>query len=400
MEPLLPSQTLTLVIVAILSLALGAIGGWWAARLHRWWNRDEAEVNEDFARLYSEGITHYIAGRRDDAIQELTQAARLRTDVVGLYLILGDLYREKGLFDRAIRVHAGLLGRQELTRSERAQAYAGLGGDYKTAGMVDRARENFGKALELDPRNLQALKAISRFSIEERLWDTAIEMEERILRIDRTRKNRPLAFIYNEIGREHLRQDNDRLALRNFQRAIAVDDRVYPAHIFLGDIYYKEGKLKKAVEHWERVVDLEPRHLHLVFDRLENTYRELEMGEAIRELCRRVAERDAADWRVRVLLARLDIGRSDYQAAYRSLLEAARIHPQSLTVQQELWKLMLGNRVDRRNIQEYLDLSRGVNEFADPFICSMCRYRSLEYVWRCPQCFEWDTFTEERPAWQ
>jgi lipopolysaccharide biosynthesis regulator YciM len=113
-----------------------------------------------------------------------------------------------------------------------------------------------------------------------------------------------------------------------------------------------------------------------------------------------VAERDAADWRVRVLLARLDIGRSDYQAAYRSLLEAARIHPQSLTVQQELWKLMLGNRVDRRNIQEYLDLSRGVNEFADPFICSTCRNRSLEFVWRCPQCFEWDTFTEERPAWQ
>ena len=212
-----------------------------------------------------------------------------------------------------------------------------------------------------------------------------------------------MAFIYNEIGREHLRQDNDRLALRNFQRAIAVDERAYPAHIFLGDIYYKEGKLKKAVEHWERVVDLESRHLHLVFDRLENAYNEMEMGQALEEVCRRVGERDANDWRARVLLARIQTGRSDYEAAYRSLLEAARIHPQSLTVQQELWRLMLSNRVDRRNIQEYLDLARGINEFADPFICSTCRYRSLEYVWRCPQCFEWDTFTEERPkgeTWQ
>lgn len=398
MAPLAPSLTLTTLGIALLLAAGGFAAGWAAARLLRWWNRDEAEVNEDFARLYSEGITHYIAGRRDEAIEELTRAARLRTDVVGLYLILGDLYRAKGLFDRAIRVHSGLLGRQELTRAERAQALASLGEDFKTAGLVERARESFGKALELDSRNLLALRAMSRFCIEERQWDRALELEEQIIRLDRTRKNRPLAFIYNEIGREHLRQDNERLAMRHFQKAIAVDECTFPAHIFLGDLYYKEGKLRKAVEHWERIVDLEPRHLHLVFDRLEHAYAELVMGGKLEEICRRVAQRDENDWRARVLLARLEIAHSDLESAYRYLLEAARVFPQSLTVQQELWKLTLSRGLDRRQVQGYLDLTKGVNEFADPFVCATCRYRSLEYLWRCPQCYEWDTFTEERPG--
>lgn len=395
MESILSSGSFLVLAVGLSALALGAAAGWGAARLHHWWNKDESEVNDDFARLYSDGILHYVTGRRDDAIDRLTRAARVRTDVVGIYLILGDLYRQKGLFDRAIRVHSSLLGRGDLTRSERAQAHASLAEDFRTAGLVDRARDSFSKALELDPRSLPALQALSRASMEDEQWDRALELEERLMRLDGSRKSRSLAFIYNEIGRENLRQDNERLAMRNFQKSIAVDDRAFPAHIFLGDILYKEGKVRKAVEHWERVVDLEPRHLHLVFDRLESAYATLDAGGGLEDLCRRVAERDEKDWRVRILMSRIESGKGDYELAARRLLEAARINPQSLTIQQDLWKMVLDDQVERGTINEYLNLTKGVNDFADPFLCSVCRYESLEFLWRCPQCLEWDTFTGE-----
>ena len=398
MEPSLPPINLTTVGLGLLVLALVFAAGWATGALFRWLRRDPAARNDDFARHYSDGIAHFVAGRRDEAIDELTRAARIRTDDVGLYLILGDLYRQKGLFDRAIRVHSSLLGRTELHRAQRAQAHASLGEDFRTAGLVDRSKESFEKALELDSRNLAALKAISRLSIEERQWESALELEEQIIRLDPARRSRPLAFIYNEIGREHLRQGNDRLAARHFQKAIAVDDRTYPAHIFLGDLHYKDGALQKAVHQWERVVDLEPRHLHLVFDRLQHAYRELDLGGALEELCHRVADRNEGDWRARVLLARIEEERSDRESAYRYLLEAARVFPQSLTVQQELWRLTLSHGLDRGRIEAYLGLAKGINEFADPFFCATCRYRSVEYLWRCPQCYEWDTFTEQRPV--
>ncbi len=392
------SVSLSVPILLAMAAALasaGAAAGWALARLQRWWSRDEEAVKEDFASVYAEGIAHHLAGRRDEAIQTLIRAAHMRTDVVGLYLILGDLYRAKGLFDRAIRVHGGLLRRQEITRAERAQAHAGLGEDYGTAGIVERARAEFEKALEMDPRSLPALRALSRLRVEERRWEEALALEERILDLDPARSRRPLAFLHNEIGRECLRADDDRGAQRSFQRAVAVDDRTYPAHIFLGDIYYKEGRLDRAVEQWEHVVDLEPRHLHLVYDRLDNAYGEMDLDPSLEQTCRRVVQRDPADWRARVLLARLETERGDDDAARALLMEAARIQPHSITVQQELWRMLLADRIDRRGVQEYLDLVRGVNEFADPFACSVCRHRSLEYLWRCPQCFEWDTFTEE-----
>jgi len=66
-------------------------------------------------------------------------------------------------------------------------------------------------------------------------------------------------------------------------------------------------------------------------------------------------------------------------------------------VQQEMWTLTLQKGTNEKRIQDYLALTRKVNEFADPFLCSKCRFESLEYVWRCPQCFEWDTFSEQVP---
>jgi lipopolysaccharide biosynthesis regulator YciM len=393
-------MSLTGLITVLIGLALAGTGfaaGWYVQQALRWWRRDEQELHEDFARLYTEGMTHYIAGRRDEAIEGLTRAARLRTDVVGLYLILGDLYREKGLFDRAIRVHSGLLGRREMTRPERAQAHASLGEDFRVAGLVDRSRDSYQKALDLDSGNLAALRAMSRLCIEDHQWEKALALEERVQELDRGRRNRSLAFIHNEIGRERLRQGDDRAAMRHFQKAVAVDDRAYPAHIFLGDLYYKESRLKKAVEHWERVVDLEPRHLPLVFDRLEQAYADPEIARSIEELCRRVAGRDGANWRARVLLARLEWARGDEESAANDLLDAARAFPRSVTVSQELWRQTLARGVDRRRVEAYLELIREVNEFADPFICSTCRYGSLEFLWRCPRCFEWDTFTEEGP---
>lgn len=351
-------------------------------------------------RRYSEGIAHYLSGRIDQAIEQLVRAARLRTDVVGLYLILGDLYRMKGLFDRAIRIHSGLLSRPDVTTPERAQVHASLCDNFQAAGLVDRAREACKEALELDPRNLRALAAMLRYRIEERRWEDALALEERLIRLDSARRSRSLAFLYTEIGREALRQGNERLAHRNFQKAVAVDDRTFPAHIFLGDDAWKNGDARRALEHWEHVVDLDPRRLHLVFDRLETAYSHLGTPDAPDELCLRVIERDPTDWRTRVLLSRREASRGDRTAAFRHLLEAARIFPRSLTIQQEIWKLTLERgpevRPERgdRDIAAYLDLIRTINEFSDPFICATCRYETLEYLWRCPRCFTWDAFVE------
>jgi lipopolysaccharide biosynthesis regulator YciM len=363
-----------------------------------WWHREEEREDEDFYKHFGSALTHLAAGRSSDAIDELTLAARQRSDIVGVYLILGDLYRERGQFDRAVRIHSSLRARGDLTSSERAQAYTSLGEDHLAAGLGEQARESFRQALALDPRYLQALKGLSKFAIEDGRWEEAADLEEQILRLEPARSGHILGHLYYEMGLDSLREDDEKGAQRAFQKAIAVEDHVYPAHLFLGDLQHKAGRLKKARERWEKIVDLQPRLLHLVYDRLEQVYAEEGEHARLEQICHRIAEKDPGDWRVRVLLGLRENDRGNPDAAYKYLLEAARVHPNSVSVQRELWRMTLERGLDSRVARELVEMFRGPGPFTDPFGCTTCRFRSQTYLWRCPRCHGWSTFADEASA--
>lgn len=379
----------------ILAVLVAFLAGYGTRTFVAWWRREEEREDEEFFRLFGTSLTHLAAGRSDEAIEELTRAAKIRSDVVGLYLILGDLYRDRGQFDRAIRIHGSLLARTDLNRIERAQAHTSLGEDYRLAGLSDRARDAYRMALELESRSLLALKGLVRFAVEEGDWSGAVDLEEKILRMDPGRSGHALGFLLFEMGMAALREDDEKEAMRAFRRAVAVDQRIYPAYLFLGDLHHRQGRRERAREAWERIIELKPRLLHLVYDRLEAVYAESGEPGRLVEICLKLAERDPLDWRVRVLLALHENDRGNPDAAYRHLLDAAGAHPSSLTVHLELWKLATQRGLDRRVAGELAGMFKSPGPFADPFICTTCRFRSRAYVWRCPQCHSWDTFADD-----
>lgn len=378
-------------------LIAGFLLGWGAWAFAAWWRREEEKDDASFHRIFGGALTHLVAGRTAEAIDDLTRAARIRTDVVAVYLILGDLHRDRGQFDRAIRIHASLLGRADLSRAERAQSLTSLGEDYRAAGLADRARESFRQALELDPKSLPALKGLVKFEIEERRWAQAAEYEERILRLEPTRPGRNLGWLHYEMGLDALRADDEKGAARSFLRAIAVDETIYPAHLHLGDLQYKEGRRGKARASWEKILELSPRLLHVVYDRLEQAYAEDGENDRLDMICHRLAEKDPSDWRVRVLLARGENDRGNPEAASRLLLDAAKAFPGSVTVQRELWSMALQRGLDKRVAREVAGSAPSQDLFADAFFCGTCRFRSRAYVWRCPRCHQWDTMTDRAP---
>ena len=360
-----------------------------------WWRREEERDEEEFFRLFGSALTHLASGRNTEAIEELTRAAKIRSDLAGLYLILGDLYRDRGQFDRAIRIHGGLLARTDLSRSERAQAHTSLGEDYRLAGLSDRAREAYRSALELDARSLQALKGLAKFEVEDGDWAEAADLEERILRLEPGRSGHALGYLLFEMGLEALREDDEKTAMRAFRRAVAVDQSVYPAWLYLGDLHHHQGRPARAREAWEKIVEMKPRLLHLVYDRLEQVYSEAGETGRLHSVCTRLAQRDPRDWRVRIFLALQENDRGNPDSAYRYLLEAVRARPTSITAHLELWKMAVQRGLDARVARELTGMFKTPGPFADSFVCTTCRFRSQAYVWRCPQCHAWDTFADE-----
>jgi lipopolysaccharide assembly protein B len=60
-------------------------------------------------------------------------------DTAELHFALGNLFRRRGEFERAIRVHQHLLGRADLKAGDRDRAQLALAQDFMKAGLFDRA---------------------------------------------------------------------------------------------------------------------------------------------------------------------------------------------------------------------------------------------------------------------
>lgn len=63
---------------------------------------------------------------------------------------------------------------------------------------------------------------------------------------------------YTRQGAEHYNSGNYRDAEEVFQRAVALDPGYARAHYYLGNTYYRRGRLTEAVTAWKHAIDAQP----------------------------------------------------------------------------------------------------------------------------------------------
>ena len=102
--------------------------------------QNEAEVTQT-PEAYSQGVTLLLAGKEEKAIDCFIEAVRLEPERTDLHFILGRLFRGRGEFARAIRVHESLMNNADLPTEDRVEAIRALAEDYMTAGLFDRKRK-------------------------------------------------------------------------------------------------------------------------------------------------------------------------------------------------------------------------------------------------------------------
>ena len=114
--------------------------GWLASRLDlRQWRRD----SRDAPRAYFKGLNLLLNEQQDKAIDAFIEAVQNDPDSAELHFALGNLFRRRGEFERAIRVHEHLLQRADLKPDERLRAQRALAQDHMKAGLFDRAESGW-----------------------------------------------------------------------------------------------------------------------------------------------------------------------------------------------------------------------------------------------------------------
>jgi lipopolysaccharide assembly protein B len=398
-----PSALLFVGLVALLAgLAVGKAWERYKLQDGVWIDRRRARESPH----YMLGLNFLVASQVDQAIDELSKAARAAGDPLEIHLILGNLYREKGQIGRAIQEHQNLLQRPKLRKLEHANVLLCLGLDYRSGGFVDRAIEAFNEVLKLDPENRYALSNLEKLHEDQHQWDQAYAARQKLAALstaaeggaESPKHNEVLAFLENEFGQAALRGGDLREAARRFEAAIERDPRNVPAHLSLGDLRFREGRSGDAVTVWERLLDDSPERAYLAFPRLESAYASLGAPDRFPALCDKLIAANPQNWRARLALARHVAAQGRHQDALALLFDALVVNPHSLALHQAIWETLSALQLPLALVTQYVELTRDAVFYLDPHVCVRCRYRSTELLWQCPHCHEWNTFVEERIA--
>ncbi len=147
------------------------------------------------------------------------------------------------------------------------------GDKYYQAGDVEGAVEEFKKALELDPDNVNVLNSLGVcYGVREE-YDSALECFLKAVELDPDE----IMAVYNA-GYASMCRDEYSRALEFFRQAEAIDDNLFEVAFQTGRVCMEQGRPDQAKKHLETAVDLNPES-GAAFRYLGDCYCELDRDE-------------------------------------------------------------------------------------------------------------------------
>jgi len=348
-----------------------------------------AERGEQY---YIKGLNYLITNETDKAIEEFIRVTHLDPDTIEAYLGLGHLYRTKGDFDRAIRLHRSILARPDLNDKERQRILLALGADYKSAGLWERAVSVFRQVLGMNPNKVEVYRELAGIYEEERNWKEAFRAQQEYEKRAGSKQKNVLAHLQTEMGKDAIAEGERDKAHKAFKSALSIDPTCLDAALHLGDFYLEEGKTGKAIEIWEGIVTQDAAFSFLAYRRLEKAYFEQNRYDDIAKILEKVITAKPENVMARVTLGEYYAKRDMIPEALRHLREALNSQPRSLEARRQTSQILVRNHMHDEMEREYSDAVEALYTPGEPYNCSRCGLNVKELSWRCPQCRGWDTF--------
>ena len=362
--------------------------GWIAARI------DIQHLVRDSRALpssYFKGLNFLLNEQPDKAIEAFIEVVKVDPETIELHFALGSLFRRRGEYDRAIRMHQNLLERPGLGADQKLIALAELGQDYLKAGILDRAEEAFRK-LEKSPQAAAARRHLLEIYEQEKDWDRAIEMTK-LVQPD----PRDLAQYYCELAAAESAESRPEVARRHLEAALEANRKCVRASLLLGDLEKSQGNLDHAMEHWKRVESQNPAYLALVAQRLHDAYRDAGRAEEGLTLLTGYLERyPSLDLLDTVFQHTLEA--KGPEQAYALVRDELKRNPTLLGLDRLLEAQIIGagSPDKRRDLELVRSLVHGHTRRLARYRCETCGFKARQFHWRCPGCSGWETYPPRR----
>ncbi|VTU15574.1 tetratricopeptide repeat protein [Variovorax sp. SRS16] len=379
----------------LLGLPIAFILGWVASRFDLRQLRIE---NRQAPKAYFRGLNFLLNEQQDQAIDAFIEAVQNDPDTQELHFALGNLFRRRGEYQRAVRVHEHLLGRGDLSRADRDRAQHALAQDFLRAGLLDRAEAALQK---LEGTRYENEARLSLLAIYERSreWAQAAAVAQKLDESEQASYSTRRAHHLCEQAAEQVAAGELDGAAQLLQQAVALAPQAPRPAIDTAALQLRNGESAEAFQTLASLSESAPLALPLYAAMLQQAAVAAQRaGEALVLLQRRYVESPSID----VLEAIIALGGApalpdEEQTEPREARDGYIAH---LTLQPSLVaasRWLAGERFHHE--QFHPQVQRALDQATRPLMryrCAACGFEAHQYFWHCPGCQAWDSYPPRR----
>lgn len=202
----------------------------------------EGDNSDNLDFEWALGNAFLRAGQGTDALKRIQKVADQRHDPEA-YQVAANLNLRLTFFDDARRDAQAVLG----LKPDSPSAYIVLGMVDDYSGDAEKAASEYGKAVQLDPKNVQARVQLGAVLVRLRKLEVAREQLNKALALDPA-----LSGAWYQLGQVEKSEKNLQPALKDFETAEHRDPQWLAPHIELVALYYRlkrpqDGDREKAI---------------------------------------------------------------------------------------------------------------------------------------------------------
>ncbi|MDB5869354.1 MAG: Tetratricopeptide domain protein [Polaromonas sp.] len=359
--------------------------GWLASRLDLRQLRIE---NRQAPKAYFKGLNFLLNEQQDQAIDAFIEAVQNDPDTSELHFALGNLFRRRGEYERAVRVHEHLMSRGDLTQPERERAQHALALDFLKAGLLDRAEAALRK-LENTPFEEEARLALLSIYERSRDWANATQIAARLGNSSHGSFSTRQAHYLCEQASASAATGDTAKALATLRQAVAMAPASARPLIDLAQLQNQLGQAQDALQTLLKLPTAAPQALPLAASLLAN-----------------IAQKSSEQQTTLALL------KASYaQVPSIDLIEAiVKLEKDPVTARQWYVKHLerevslvaagrwiAGEKLE--NEQHHALVQRAMEKATKPLLryrCAACGFEATQHFWHCPGCQAWDSYPARR----
>jgi lipopolysaccharide biosynthesis regulator YciM len=363
--------------------------GWMASRVDL---RQLKREDQASPQAYFKGLNLLLNEQQDKAIDAFIEAVQHDPDTTDLHFALGNLFRRRGEYERAIRIHQHLLSRGDLKREERERAQHALAHDFMKAGLFDRAEDAF-KALEGTAFSTDARLALLSLYERSRNWHPAIEVARQLEATGTGSFSQRSAHHWCEVAQEADARGHSDDADQALARAREAAPQAARPLVLQGQRLVRQGLHAEALKIWDELMVKQAQAFALVaMDYARSAQACNEVPAALTKLQLIYAQVPSMD-----VLTAIGTLQADATVRRDAIVNHLRQQP-SLSAAQGLIRERMISHVPL-NEPEIEVLQKALTTAARPlqrYRCAACGFESQHYFWQCPGCQNWDSYPPRR----